>query len=123
MKKIILVCLIAIAIQVFVKTFVMADEILDSKGNIIPCKIETVSDNFVEYHKNGKLYKFIRTENNLVYNDYVDVRDCLYKKESVKRYSGRIIVKDMWGMILRDDNGDTDIPFYRIKFVGVYKPN
>lgn len=122
MKKIILVCLIALFVQVFVKTCVSADEILDSKGNITPCKIETVVGGFIEYHKDGKLCKLVRSEDNLVYNDYVDVRDCLYKRDSVKRYTGKIITRDMWGVRLRDDNGDTDIPFYKVKFIGIYKP-
>lgn len=122
MKKIILVCLVALFVQVFVKTAASADEILDSKGNITPCRIETVCDGLIEYHKDGKLYKFARSEDDLVYNDYVDVRDCLYKRDSVKRYTGKIITKDMWSVRLRDDNGEADIPFYKIKFIGIYKP-
>lgn len=122
MKKIILmVCLLLMA-QIFASLKVFADEIVDSKGNIIPCKIETVEDGFIEYHKDGNLYTFTRENNSLVYNDYVDVRENLFDRDSIIRHSGQIIVKDSWGLVLQNENGNIDIPFYRVKFVGVYKP-
>lgn len=126
MKKIILMVCFLLMVQlvahIFTQSSVFADEILDSKGNIIPCKIETVEEGFIEYHKDGNLYTFTRTENSPVFNDYIDVRLKLLKKDSITRYSGKIIAKDMWSTILRNENGDIDIPWYRVKFVGVYKP-
>lgn len=122
MKKIILVCLMVLAVQVFVKSFVSADEVLESTGNIIPCKIETVYGGLIEYHKNGSLYLFSRTNDSLIYNDYVDVRTKLFKKDAITRFTGQIITKDMWGIILKGDNGNMDIPWFRVKFVGIYKP-
>lgn len=122
MEKIIFcVCFLLMA-QTFINNQVFADEIIDSKGTVIPCKIETVEEGFVEYHKEGNLYKFAREENSPIYNDYVDVKVDLFKKDSITRYTGKIIVKDMWGTRLRNENGDIEIPFYKIKFVGVYKP-
>lgn len=122
MKKIILTVCLLLMVQFFVKSSVFADEIVDSKGIIIPCKIETVEAGFIEYHKDGNLCNFTRENSSLVYNDYVDVREKLFQRDAIKRYSGQIVVKDMWGLILRNENGDMDVPFYRVKFVGVYKP-
>lgn len=119
MKKIILVtCFLFLVTQ----SFVFADEIVDSKGNVTPCKILTVCDGFIQYEKDGNLYTFVRSENSSVFNDYVDVRLKLIKKDNFVRYSGKIVTKDMWGVILKNENGNVDIPFYRVKFVGVYRP-
>lgn len=104
------------------QSLVFADEIIDSKGTIIPCKIETVEDGFIEYKKDGNLYQFARINDSLIFNDYVDAKTKLLKEESVVRYSGKVISKDMWGAKLRNNDGDIDIPWYRIKFVGIYKP-
>ena len=117
MKKIILAICFLLAAQ----SFVFADEIIDSKGVVIPCKIETVYDGFIEYKKDGNLYFFTREKTSPVFNDYVDVRLKLFKKESVTRYSGKVIVKDMWNVIIRNENGDINIPWYRAKSVGIYK--
>lgn len=126
MKKIILTFCFLLIAQIFTKfpsnSPAFADEVVDSKGIIIPCRIETVEEGFVEYKKDGNLYTFTRDENSPIFNDYIDVRQKLFKKDSVERYSGKIVVKDMWSTIIRNENGDIDIPFYRVKFVGVYKP-
>lgn len=120
MKKIFLaICFLFLMAQ----SFVFADEIVDSKGNVTPCKIVTVSDGFVEYNKDGNLYSFVRSKDLLIFNDYVDVRIELLKKNPIiTRYSGKVIVKDLESVRLRNENGDMDIPFYRVKSVGIYKP-
>lgn len=118
MKKIIL----AFCFLLMLQSFALADEIIDSNGNIIPCKVITVADGLVEYKKDGNLYCFAREINSPVFNDYVDVRVKLLKKESVTRYSGKIILKDLENVRLRNENGDMDIPFYRVKFIGIFKP-
>lgn len=117
-KKIILIFGILFISQLI--TF--ADEIIDAKGNVIPCKIETVMGGLVEYKKDGNMYMFAREDNSPIFNDYVDVKEKFFKKDSVVRYFGKIIVKDMWNVIIRNDNGNIEIPFYKIKFIGVYKP-
>lgn len=118
MKKIFLVCFLFLMVQ----TFVLADEVIDSKGFVIPCKIETIEEGFVEYKKDGNLYTFVREEHSPVFNDYIDVRLKLFKKDATERYSGKIIAKDMWSTIIQNESGNIDVPFYRVKFVGVYKP-
>jgi len=118
MKKIIAVLFILALAQ----TSVFADEIVDAKGVIIPCKIETVSGGLIQYKKDGNLYSFQREKDSLVFNDYVDVSLKLLKKDSVTRYSGQVIARDFDGVIIRNENGDMTIPWYRVKFIGVYKP-
>jgi hypothetical protein len=118
MKKIILtICCLFI-----VQNLTFGDEIIDSKGTIIPCEIETVTEGFIEYKKDGNLYTFIREGSSPIFNDYVDARQKLFDKTSIIRYSGKIIVKDMWSVIIQNGNENIDIPFYRIKFIGIYKP-
>jgi hypothetical protein len=118
MKKIILICFLFLMAQ----SLVFADEIIDAKGVVIPCKIITVADDFVEYKKDGNLYSFSRPDESLVFNDYIDVRDNLFKRNSIKRYFGKVIIKDLENVRLRTENGDMEIPWYRVKFVGVFKP-
>lgn len=118
MKKIFLVCFLVLMSQ----SLVLADEIIDAKGFVIPCKVETVEAGLIEYKKDGSLYTFTREENSPIFNDYVDVRLKLFKKDADGRYSGKIIAKDMWSTIIQNENGNIDIPFFRVKFVGVYKP-
>lgn len=121
MKKIIFVCFLLMA-QVFIQS-AFADEILDSKGNILPCKIETVMDGFVEYNVNGNKYSFARVNDQPIFNDYIDVRVTLFKKEPiVTRYTGKILVRDAYGARIENENTEMDIPWYRVKFVGIYKP-
>lgn len=119
MKKFFLICFLFLMAQ----SLVFADEVIDAKGKVIPCKIITVADDLVEYTKDGNRYSFTRSDESPIFNDYVDVRVKLYKKNSVTRYFGKIIVKDLENVKLRTENGDMDIPFYRVKFVGVFKPN
>lgn len=118
MKKILITSLIFFAFQ----SIVLADEIIDSKGQIIPCKIETVMDGFIEYKKDGSINYFAREKYQPIFNDYVDVRTKLNKKDSIQRYSGKIIVKDFGGVRIRNEHGDINIPWYRVKFIGIYKP-
>lgn len=122
MKKIILVCFLFLA-QILFNSPAFADEIIDANGTITPCKVETVAGGLVEYRKAGNLYSFQRQKDEPVFNDYVDVRDKLFKKECIIRYSGKIIVKDSEGLKIRNESGDMAIPWYRVKFVGVYKPD
>lgn len=123
MKKILIFCGLFLLAQLFTQFSVNADEIIDAQGNIIKCKVETVEDDFIEYKKEGNLYSFTREANSPIFDDYIDVRVNLLKKESITRISGKILVKDMWSVIIRSENGQIDIPFYRIKFIGVYKPS
>lgn len=118
MKKFFLICFLFLMAQ----GLVFADEIIDARGRVIPCKVITVEDDLVEYKKDGNLYSFMRPDESPIFNDYVDVRVKLYKKHSVTRYFGKIIVKDLENVKIRTENGDMDIPFYRVKFVGVFKP-
>lgn len=119
MKKILTACFLFLMVQ----SFAFADEIIDSKGNITPCKIITVSDGLIEYKKDGNLYSFTRSQDSLIFNDYVDVRTELFRRNPViTRYSGKVIIKDLENVRLRNENGDMDIPFYRVKFVGIYRP-
>lgn len=118
MKKIILVCFLVLITQ----SLVLADEIIDAKGNIVPCKVETVMDGLVEYKKGGSLHSFVRENDQAIYNDYVDVRVISSKKISSKRFFGRVLHKDLAGVKIRNEDGDMMIPWFRVKFVGVYKP-
>ena len=120
MKKIISV--FALFIFVLAKSPVLADEIVDASGAVIPCKVETVADGLIEYTSEGNLYCFHREKSSQIFNDYVDVRVNLRKKEAITRYSGQLISKDSNGAIIRNDSGDMHIPWYRVKFVGIYKP-
>jgi len=122
MKKIILVCFLFMLAQFLVQIPVLADEIIDSSGNIVPCKIETIMGGLVEYKKDGSMHYFEREKDQPIFNDYVDVRDKLFKNEVITRYTGKILAKDFDGLRIRNENGDMDIPWYRVKFVGVYKP-
>lgn len=101
----------------------LADEIIDSKGNIIQCKIVTISDGFIEYEKDGCLNSFCRNLESVVFNDYVDVRTNLSKKKEITRYTGKILVKDFSGVRIRTENGEMQIPWFKVKFVGIYNPN
>lgn len=120
MKKFLAVCFLVLMTQ----SFVLADEIIDAKGNIIPCKVETVMDGFIEYKKDGALYSFPRSKEQAVYNDYVDMRVKISRKpDGTQRIFGKILCKDFLGVRIRNENGEMAIPWYRVKFVGVYKPD
>lgn|SRR5574344_884666 len=118
-KKLIITCICLLFVS---QTASFADEIIDAKGEVIPCKIETVLSGLIEYHKNGNRYFFSREEASPVFNDYVDVKKNLFNKKDTTRYFGKIYVKDMWSLIITTDKGDIDVPFYKIKFIGIYKP-
>lgn len=119
MKKIFLIvfCLVS---MFFVP--VLADEIIDAQGNIVPCKFETIEEGFIKYYKNGSLHTLVRVNDSPIFNDYVDVRVKLNKPSQVARVSGKIIVKDMWSVIINNGTENIDIPFFRVKSIGVYKP-
>ena len=119
MKKIFLIFFVLLMAQ----TLVLADEIVDRKGNITPCKIVTVSGGLIEYKKNGCLYKIVRTTNQSVFNDYVDVIPNLSKSKTTIRYSGVILTCDFAGIRIKTSEGDTQIPWYRVTFIGIYNPN
>lgn len=101
----------------------LADEIIDSKGNITPCNIVTVSDGFIEYEKDGCLNSFCRKAESAIFKDYVDVRTNLSKKKEITRYTGNVIIRDFSGVKIKTENGDMQIPWYKVKFIGMYNPN
>lgn len=120
MKKLVLL----ISLILLAQTFAFADEIIDSKGVVTPCKVVTVCEGLVEYEKDGCLYFFKRDLNQPVFNDYIDVITNLSKPvTSVKRYSGNIIFRDFGGVRIKTIEGDTQIPWYKVKFVGIYNAN
>lgn len=124
MKKIILACFLVLMVQILAPLSILADEVIDVRGNTVPCKIETIVDGFIEYHKDGNLYKFVRTEESPIFNDYVDVRTTKrFKEIFVERIPGKIVYKDMWGARIKRDGQVIDIPWYKVKAVGVYKPD
>lgn len=122
MKKIILTICFLLMAQFFAQA-VFADEIIDGKGNVTPCKIITVCEGLIEYQKDGCLYSIQRVSNQPVFNDYVDVRTKLGNKEAITRYSGRIVTVDFGGLKIRTQSEDMQIPWYRIKFIGIFNPN
>lgn len=122
MKKILVFCGLFLLVQLFTNVKAFADEIIDAKGVVTPCRIETIDADFVEYKKDGNLVSFTREQSSPIFNDYIDVRNQLYKKNSINRITGKIVVRDMWGIIMETENGQMDIPFYRIKHIGIYKP-
>ena len=109
-------------LSLMTQSFAIADEIINSKGEIIPCKIETVYEGFIEYIKDGCLYSFTRNLNQPIFNDYVDVKTKMFKDEIITRYSGTIILKDFVGVRIKTQNEDMTIPWYRVKFIGLYNP-
>jgi len=119
MKKILLTVFLFLIAQ----SFVLADEIINSKGDILPCKIVTVADGLIEYEKEGCLYSFTRATEAPVFNDYVDVRIKFGKNEVTQRVSGKIYFRDFGGVKIKTQNEDMQIPWYRVKFVGIYNPN
>lgn len=118
MKKLLLI----LSFLLITNSAVFADEIIDAKGTITPCHIETVMGGLVEYKKDGNLYSFARAQSSPVFNDYVDVKTNLLKRDSISRFFGKVIIKDMWGLTLNNENGNIKVPFYKVKFVGIYKP-
>lgn len=119
MKKI----LSAIFIFLMAQSFVFADEIINAKGDILPCKVVTVSSDYIEYEKNGCLYSFSRQFEQPVFNDYVDVRMIVDKKVVTQRISGKIYFKDFGGVKIKTQSEEMQIPWYRVKFIGIYNPN
>lgn len=119
MKKMLLTVLAVFLVQ----SAVLADEIIDSKGNIIPCNIVGVSDGLIEYEKDGCYFTFNRAFNDPVFSDYVDVRKNFFRNVVVERVQGYLSCKNMGGVIIKNQNGIMDIPWYRVKNTGVYKPD
>jgi len=119
MKKILLM----VGVFLLAQSFVFADEIIDSKGNITPCKIISVGDGLVEFKKDGCLYSFRRLGKDPVFGDYVDVRKILFKGESVERISGQVYCKNFGGVMIKTQDEVMNIPWFRVQNAGMYKPN
>ena len=119
MKKIILM----LAIMFVTPMLVFADEIIDSKGTITPCRITSINDVYVEYQKDGVTHYLKRYKEQPVFNDYVVVFSCLKKEKHVVRYTGKILSRDYRGIYMIIGPESMQIPWYRIEFVGVYDPN
>ena len=119
MKKIVLM----LAVLLATSTMVFADEIIDSKGTITPCKITSVNDVYVEYQKDGTTHYLQRYKTQPIFNDYVDVFTGVKKGNRVVRYTGKILSKDFRGIFLLNGSENMQIPWYRIKFIGIYDPN
>lgn len=120
MKKIVLM----LAILLVTPMLVFADEIINSKGTIIPCKITSINDVYVEYQKDGTTHYLQRYKEQPIFNDYVDVFSGVKKGNRIIRYTGKILSKDFRGIFLITGNEENmQIPWYRIKFIGVYDPN
>lgn len=123
MRKIMFAVGVLLLIVSMAKSIVFADEIIDANGTITPCRIITVVDGFIEYTKDGNLNKFAREKDSLIFNDYVDVRGNIFKKNSGKRYFGRVLIRDLEGVRIKTENTDIVIPRYKVKFIGIYKPD
>lgn len=119
MKKIIFAFLCVVS-MLYMPVF--ADEFIDSQGNITPCRFETIEEGFIKYYKDGVLHTLVQTNDSPIFNDYVDVRVNLTKPKQISRITGKIKAKDMWSVIINNESGNVDIPFYKIKSIGVYKP-
>lgn len=119
MKKIFLAVLFLVSMM-FVP--VMADEIIDSRGTVIPCKFESIEEGLIKYYQDGVLHTLVRVNDSPIFNDYIDVRINLFKPSHISRIPGKIIAKDMWSVIINNGSENVDIPFYKIKAIGVYKP-
>ena len=123
MKKILLTAFVLFLAQFMAQTSVFADEIIDSKGDITPCKIVTVSDGLIEYQKDGGRISFNRIIKDPVFSDYVDVVTSIkYKKIDVERITGYVSVKNLGGVIIKKDGECIEIPWFRVLNVGIYKP-
>lgn len=100
-----------------------ADEIIQADGTTTVCKIESVMGGLIEYRQNGSLNYFTRVSQSPIFSDYVIVRDKLFKKEGITRYSGTVVLKNNWNtIILTNDRKYMEIPFFRVKFIGIYRP-
>lgn len=98
------------------------DEIVADNGKTIPCHVISVLDGFIEYNSNGSKYKFTRENQSAIFSDYVDVRTKLGKNGITSRYTGTIIYKDYFNLVMRKDGNIVEIPFYRVRQIGIYKP-
>ena len=99
-----------------------ADEIVDAQGNVTTCTITSIDNGLIEYNKDGMARTFTREVSSPVFNDYVDVQTNIYKKTSIVRYTGQIILKDFEEVIIQTNEGNMRIPWYKVKLIGVYKP-
>lgn len=116
MKKVILL----LGFLLTVNSICNADEIIQPNGSSINCKIISVEQNYIEYKKDGCPVTFARTAEHPVFNDYVDVRTNLAKKNSVVRYSGLVEIKDFQELVLSTSSGKVRIPWYKVKKIGIY---
>lgn len=123
MKNIFKNLLIALCFMISLSNITFADEIIQSDGVAVPCRIETVVDGFVEYYKNGVLYSFARETSSPIFNDYIVVKNKVFTRKNTTKYYGKVLIKNMWNTVLRLNDGTSmNIPFYRVKFIGIYKP-
>lgn len=99
-----------------------ADEIIDRVGNITPCKITSVSDGLIQYKINGSEFSLRREYNNPVFNDYVETISSIGKEIKTVRYTGKLVFKDHTMVTIRTNNEDVNIPWYRVKLIGLYNP-
>lgn len=105
-----------------IENFAFADEIIDALGKVTTCNITGIENGFIEYQKDGMTRTFTREQNSAIFNDYVDVQTNLLDKKAVVRYTGQILVKDMQEIIIQTNEGKMRIPWYKVRLVGVYKP-
>jgi hypothetical protein len=122
MKKILLTVFVLFLAQFVVQSSALADEIIDSKGNIIPCKIISVSDGLIEYKKDNCQFSFNRILKDPVFSDYVDVRRIVSGKLVLERISGYVSCKNLGGVIVKKEGEIIDIPWYWVANLGIYKP-
>lgn len=119
MKKILLITTLFLLAQLSV----FADEIIDASGNVTECKIVTVSEGLIEYDKDGSLFSFVRNSKDNVFNDYVDFVPSLKERQVLERVYGTIIYRDFKSVLIKTKDGNMQIPWYRIRLVGLYRPN
>lgn len=123
MKKILLVFGVFLMVNLFFQAAVKADEIIDSRGELINCKIITVADGLIEYEKDGCMLSFQREINDPVFSDYVDVKKNLFKDVVFERISGYVSYKGMGGVVIKRQDEIINIPWYRVQNTGIYRPN
>ena len=123
MKKILLTVCVLLMAQFFAQSSVFADEIIDGKGNITPCSFVMVADGLIEYQKDGCLFSFQRVNKDPVFGDYVDVKKNFFKDVVTERISGLVYCKNLGGVVITANGENMNIPWYRVKNIGMYKPN
>jgi hypothetical protein len=106
----------------FVQTAAFADEIISQSGKVNDCKIISVENGLIEYKKDGNSRSFMRESASPIFNDYVDVQTNLISGDSIIRYKGNIIIKDMQEVIILTNEGYVKVPWFKVRKIGIYKP-